>query len=178
MSFLKTKFQIIFKDLNYYVNLNNIENQNFDNLSRNEIYKYFLFYFYKYLPKDLVKHRLYFSKLKRGFGEDAFHSMWFYLFKKFQPKNILEIGVYRGQTLSLFSILSNLESINSNVYGISPLNDTGDSVSSYIDLNYEEDIKFNFKYFDIKNPSIIKTNSGSKKAIEFINSKKWVLIMF
>ena len=33
-----------------------------------------------------------------------------------RPKNILEIGVYRGQTLSLFHILSNLYDISSNIY--------------------------------------------------------------
>ena len=90
---------------------------------------------------DLYKNIDYIFQNLRGVGEDAFSSMWEYLFRTYRPKNILEIGVYRGQTLSLFQILSNLYLIDSKIYGITPLDFSGDSVSEYIDIDYLEDIK-------------------------------------
>jgi len=60
--------------------------------------------------------------------------MWYQIFKEYRPKEILEIGVYRGQTLchfSMLSMLSKLFGIRSNVFGISPLSSAGDEVSDY-----------------------------------------------
>tara|TARA_X000000368_G_scaffold267213_1_gene211637 strand:+ start:4895 stop:5677 length:783 start_codon:yes stop_codon:yes gene_type:complete len=144
------------------------------NITKN--YEFFLFYFYKYSNKSIRNHRKYFSKYKRGYGESSFSSMWEYLFSNYRPKNILEIGVYRGQTLSLFHILSNLYDISSNIYGITPLSSSGDEVSSYIDIDYLEDINKNFKFFNLPEPNIINEYSNSDRAINFINSKKWDLI--
>ena len=48
------------------------------NITKN--YEFFLFYFYKYSNKSIRKHRKYFSKYKRGYGETPFSSMWEYLF--------------------------------------------------------------------------------------------------
>jgi hypothetical protein len=144
------------------------------NITKN--YEFFLFYFYKYSNKSIRKHRKYFSKYKRGYGETPFSSMWEYLFTEFRPKNILEIGVYRGQTLSLFHVLSKLNDINSNIYGITPLSASGDEVSTYIDIDYLKDINKNFKFFDLPEPNIVNEYSNSDRAINFINSKKWDLI--
>ena len=55
-----------------------------------------------HLPFSIINHRVYFSKEFRGFGEEAFHSMWYLLLSEFKPKNCLEIGVYRGQIISLW----------------------------------------------------------------------------
>ena len=145
-------------------------------MNRNEIYKYFLFHFYKYSSKKISKHRYYFSQKKRGYGEDAFHSMWSYLFYKFQPISILEIGVYRGQTLSLFKILSEQLGLKSEVFGISPLDSSADEFSSYVNIDYESDISLNFKKFNLKKPKIIKSLSASQESREFIKSKEWDLI--
>ena len=172
----KFKILLISKDLKYFANLKNFDDFYPNELNRNQIYKYFLFYFYKYLPCDLIKHRLFFSKNKRGFGEDPFHSMWYFIFKKFRPTNILEIGVYRGQTLSLFTILSNSNSIESNIYGLSPLDNTGDSVSEYLQLNYKKDIEYNFKYFGLDYPNIIEAVSESDIGSKLISSQKWDLV--
>lgn len=145
-------------------------------MNRNEIYKYFLFHFYKYSSKKISKHRYYFSQKKRGYGEDAFHSMWSYLFYKFQPISILEIGVYRGQTLSLFKILSEQLGLKSEVFGISPLDSSADEFSSYVNIDYESDISLNFKKFNLQKPKIIKSLSASQESREFIKSKEWDLI--
>src|SRR5688572_3599086 len=50
-------------------------------------------YFHRRLPKQVTAHRRYFTSKKRGFGEDAFHTMWFLLFREFRPASFLEVGV-------------------------------------------------------------------------------------
>ena len=144
--------------------------------NRNTIYKYFLDYFYFQSSKNIRLHRYYFKKNKRGFGEDAFHGMWDYLFSTYKPKNILEIGVYRGQSISLFELMSQNLNLKADVWGITPLSNDGDSVSSYESINYEEDIKNNYKHFNLGEPKIIKAFSTDDQALKFIKSKKWDLI--
>src|SRR5688572_2725632 len=74
-------------------------------------------YFHSALPDELRQHRRYYTSRKRGFGEDAFHVMWFMLFRHFRPGNFLEIGIYRGQVLSLVSLLAKLDGTKCDVYG-------------------------------------------------------------
>jgi len=150
-------------------------NLNYKN--RNSKYKYFHHYFWNIAPEWLIKHREYFSQNQRGFGEDAFHAMWYLIFKEFKPKNILEIGIYRGQTLSLFSLLSEKFKLNSEIHGISPFDSTGDTVSKYLEnLDYYKDVKKNFIYFNLEIPFLHKGLSTDKKMIDVINSKMWDLI--
>ena len=77
-----------------------------NNLSRNVNYLRFLVDFYLGVPDNLQRHRYYYSQNQRGFGEDAFHAAWFRLFEGNKPINCLEIGVYRGQTISLWALLA------------------------------------------------------------------------
>jgi len=145
--------------------------------SLNEEYLYFHLYFKNLSPEWLKAHRYYFSKEQRGFGEDAFHAMWYFVFYEFSPSKILEIGVYRGQTLSLFSLISNKFKIDSEIHGISPFTSSADKVSSYIgNLNYYEDVKANFNYFQLPIPYLHKGFSTDNKMVEIIKSKSWDLI--
>ena len=96
--------------------------------SRNQIYMFFLDYFYFHSKSFVRKHRNYFKTNKRGFGEDAFHGMWDFLFLNYKPKLILEIGIYRGQTLSLFNYLSDYYQLESEVWGVAPLTSAGQSL--------------------------------------------------
>src|ERR1700733_5793587 len=66
-----------------------------------EFYLRCFHYFHSRLPQLLREHRAYFETAGRGFGEKAFHVMWFLLFREFQPEGFLEIGGFGGQTLSL-----------------------------------------------------------------------------
>lgn len=146
-------------------------------LSRNEIYEIMDVFFYQHLPWQFVEHRKYFSKNNRGFGEDAFHSMWFLLFSEFKPVNCLEIGVYRGQTLTLWGLLAKHLKYSCNIECISPFSSAGDSVSQYKnEINYLDDTLKNHKYFKLDDPKICIEFSNSEKAKNFISQKKWDLI--
>ena len=52
---------------------------------------------------------------KNSFGEDSFHVLWYLLLDEFKPKEILEIGVYRGQVLTLWSLISKELEIKTNI---------------------------------------------------------------
>src|ERR1017187_3059451 len=145
--------------------------------SLNEKYLYFHNYFWNLSPAWLRSHREYFSKERRAFGEDAFHAMWFHLFKEFKPGKVLEIGVYRGSTLSLFSLLSQKFQLQTEVHGISPFSSAGDTVSKYLDnLDYYEDVKNNFRYFNLPIPYLHKGYSTDVKMIDKIKELEWDLV--
>lgn len=131
-------------------------------------------YFHFQLPEELQWHRRYFSTARRGFGEEAFHVMWFLLFREFRPANFLEIGVYRGQTLSLAALLQKQNRLAENVTGISPFEPAGDSVSRYREgTDYLADTLKNFEFFSLSKPHLLKAYSTDRAAVEFIGSCLW-----
>lgn len=145
--------------------------------TKNLQYDYFHHYFWNIAPEWLREHRSFFIKENRGFGEDAFHAMWYLLFKEYRPIFILEIGVYRGQTLTLFSLLSKKLDIESSIHGISPFTSIGDSVSKYLnEIDFYEDVKNNFKFFHLELPIMHKGLSTDKNIIKIIQPLKFDLI--
>lgn len=73
-----------------------------------------------------------------GYGNRAFHWMWNILIQE-APKNFkfLEIGVFKGQTISLISMLNKLYRKDGMVYGLTPLSNTGDKYTTHPDVDYE-----------------------------------------
>jgi len=131
-------------------------------------------YFHQQLSPDLTEHRRYFSRKKRGFGEEAFHTMWLLLFREFKPRSFLEIGVYRGQTLSLAALLAQREQISCHICGISPFTSVGDSVSKYIEMtDYRQDTLRNFETFRLPPPQLVTSYSTDAKARDAIQSREW-----
>ena len=53
--------------------------------TRQELYRYMHHYFHHLAPKELREHREWFSRENRGFGEDAFHAMWFFAIARVSP---------------------------------------------------------------------------------------------
>jgi SAM-dependent methyltransferase len=134
-------------------------------------------FFHQRLPAELREHRAYFNCEGRGFGEDPFHVLWFLLFREFKPKNFLEIGVFRGQTLSLAALLSRLNHLETAVCGISPFSSAGDSVSRYrATVEFLQDTLKNFKHFNLEAPELVRAFSTDPDAARFIASKEWDLI--
>ncbi len=134
-------------------------------------------YFHTLLPEPLREHRHYFTQHGRGFWEDAFHVMWFLLFSQFRPAGFLEIGVYRGQTLSLAALLARYFGQECFVQGVAPFCPAGDTVSKYRkDVDYYADTLNNFSHFHLPAPSLLKAYSTDPSAHELISSRPWPII--
>jgi len=134
-------------------------------------------YFHQHLPVPLRQHRTYFSQKRRGFGEDAMHVEWFLLFRELRPSSFLEIGVYRGQVLSLAAMLAESNGAPCFIQGISPFSSAGDSVTTYLGgLDYFEDTLENFRHFSLPPPNLLKAFSTDAEAVALIQSRSWDLI--
>ncbi len=134
-------------------------------------------YFDRNLPEALRSHRHYFIKSRRGFGEDAFHAMWFLLFREFRPASFLEIGVYRGQTLSLAALLAREFKMDCFVQGLSPFSSAGDAVTKYLSgLDYLADTKQNFLHFALPPAALLKAFSTDAEAARVVAARAWDII--
>lgn len=134
-------------------------------------------YFDRTLPEEFRQHREYFAQNGRGFGEDAFHILWFILFREFRPKSFLEIGVFRGQSLSLAALLARDFKLDCFVQGVSPFSPAGDAVSKYRwDVDYYNDTLQNFAHFNLPAPSLLKAYSTDREATILIGSRTWDFI--
>ena len=142
-----------------------------------EFYERCFHYFHTRLPQPLREHRAYFETGGRGFGEKSFHVMWFLLFREFAPETFLEIGVFRGQTLSLAALLGHHFKRNGFIQGISPFSPAGDSVSEYrYDVDYYDDTLKNFAHFSLPAPALLKAYSTDEEACKLIASRDWSCI--
>ena len=138
---------------------------------------------FMHLPPELIKHREFFEKERRGFGERAFHSAWYWLFLSLyskrvgEPLNLLEIGVYRGQTITLWALIGRALDLKMNVLGLSPFEPAGDSVSKYDNISYCEDVVSNARAFDVEESiSLVKAYSNTIEGKKAIISTPWDLI--
>src|SRR5437868_2391149 len=61
----------------------------------------------------LASHRKYIEVNRLGFGDPAFHSMWRLILgeaaARFATARALEIGVYKGQVISLWALLARID---------------------------------------------------------------------
>lgn len=145
--------------------------------NRDILYAYMHHYFNHLSPVKLREHRWYFKKEMRGYGEDAFHSMWWLLLREFHPQLCLEIGVYRGQVISLWTLISQILHHDCEVHGISPFTPMDDSVSAYYrDVNFYTDTLNSFNHFHLKEPALVNALSTDIKARKYISKNNWNLI--
>jgi predicted O-methyltransferase YrrM len=181
--FLRSQFrrlrgQLVQSQLLRSVNCNELEKK-LDDWSRSltDPTSYYLDcfrFFHRCAPEILRDHRAYFSRHGRGFGEDAFHTMWWLLFRRFSIVNFLEIGVYRGQTLTLAATIQRELGINGTVVGISPFEAARDSVSSYRqDVDYLADTRANFAHFNLAEPVLVRAYSTDEEALAMMRSRQW-----
>lgn len=134
-------------------------------------------YFDRSLPVEFRAHREYFTQNGRGFGEDGFHTQWFLLFREFRPQSFLEIGVFRGQSLSLAALCARQFKLDCLTQGISPFSSAGDAVSKYArNVDYHTDTLENFAHFKLPAPSLLKAYSTDESAAQLIASRAWDFI--
>ncbi len=144
---------------------------------RNAMYGYVFHYYWHHLSRNLCGHRTYFKQNLRGFGEDAFHAMWWLLLREYQPRLCLEIGVYRGQVISLWAMIAQMLRFPCEIHGISPFTPLGDAVSEYREnVDYLSDTIDSFKYFNLPAPRLVKAISSDHEAIKLISSCSWDLL--
>ena len=145
--------------------------------SRRELYAYMHHYFHRLAPDYLRRHRSYFAQQRRGFGEDAFHALWFLLMREFRPQRCLEIGVYRGQVISLWGLLAAKLGYAAEVHGISPFSALGDGVSRYPQgIDYEQDVLANHDACGVRRPTLLRALSSDRAARDHIACRAWDLI--
>ena len=137
--------------------------------NRNDIHMYFHHYYNHRLPRVVKEHREYIENNQKGFGEPAFHAMWWKLLLEFKPENLLEIGVYRGQVVSLWTLIGKLVHRKTNVYGISPFTSFGDSVSEYMkNLDYYQDVQSTFDELNLEKPTFVREFSNAEVAVDLV----------
>lgn len=91
---------------------------------------------------NLKAHRDWVVQNNWGYGNRAFHWMWNILIQQ-APRNFkfLEIGVFKGQTISLISLLNQKYHKDGMVYGLTPMSKTGDKYATHPDEDYESMIQ-------------------------------------
>ncbi len=99
--------------------------------------------------------------------------MWFKLIDEYRPRTFCEIGVYRGQTLSLLTLIANCLGLKVDAWGVSPLSSAGDSLSTYKEIDYTADISSSFARFNLGRPQLLKAKSQDAAAIEFLSTREW-----
>lgn len=144
---------------------------------RNGLHAYMHHHFQHVCPLEVKEHRKYFKAKNRGYGEDAFHSMWYCLIREYRPNNCLEIGIYRGQVISLWALLSRHFNFDCKIHGISPFTPAGDEVSTYLsNVDYKTDTIENHQNFSLPIPNLVKAFSTDSAAKTLICSEAWDLI--
>ncbi len=74
---------------------------------------------------DLARHRRHVEANQLGFGDPAFHALWAHLLAtahfRFGPIDALEIGVFKGQVISLWALLARIHRWPICIHAITPL---------------------------------------------------------
>jgi hypothetical protein len=104
-----------------------------------------------------------------GFGERSFYWMWKLIVDELPNHfSLLEIGVFRGQTLALVQMLAQLAGKTCSVYGVTPL----DTTDGHWESDYKSDIHFLHNYFALNQPTIIEGLSTETEIIEAVKVLK------
>ena len=117
---------------------------------------------------ELLAHRLFIERHGYGFGEKCFHWLWKLIVDE-MPRSfaLLEIGVFKGQVLSLVRLLADRTGREAQVVGVSPLTRFSGGMGKFPkfpDCNYNLAILELHEHFDQKHPRIIGGDSTEKWA--------------
>lgn len=112
----------------------------------------------------LNEHRTFVEQHIWGFGERSFHWLWNLIIQEMPEEfTFLEIGVLKGQTLSLIEMLAQMHNKKAKRYGITPLSTEG----GVWDSDYKADIEFIHEKFNLpKSYTILKGLSEDEKIVK------------
>lgn len=114
-----------------------------------------------------------------GFGERCFLWMWWLIIKEMpQEFSFMEIGVFRGQILSLVRLIADMQGKKVTRYGVTPMDSSGDNWES----DYPADIALMHDTFNLEKdyhilhgssmlPSIIEQAQKMKVDILYIDGE-------
>jgi hypothetical protein len=95
----------------------------------------------------LKEHRDFVEGNRWGFGDRAFHYMWWLLliavFESFNPVKALEIGVYKGQIISLWKLIAERLRFEIAISAVSPFEGNAMEISRLV---HQLKLIFNSKY--------------------------------
>jgi hypothetical protein len=123
--------------------------------------------------EQLKRHRIWIADNGHGFGDTAFHYIWKMLVESMGDEfKFLEIGVYKGQVLSLVSMLAGRYNKRCEVYGVTMLSNGGDRFSVYDDnVDYRECIDRVRREFGV-NDSHMKLIVGKSNEVVVVEEVK------
>jgi hypothetical protein len=144
---------------------------------RDDAYRYLHHAFEHRCSPAVREHRRYFATGGRGFGENAQHAAWDLLLRELEPRSCLEIGVFRGQVISLWTLIARREGFACDVHAISPFSPAADAVSHYsAGVDYLQDTLRSFDHFGLPHPTTVRALSTDPAAIAHVQSRQWDLI--
>lgn len=113
---------------------------------------------------ELKAHRDFVETNIFGFGERSFLWLWWLLIKEMPASfTFMEIGVFKGQILSLIRMVADMQAKKVVRHGVTPLS----SIGGVWESDYEADIKFIHDQFKIKKDyKIIKGDSTDPQTIK------------
>lgn len=113
-------------------------------------------------------HRDYIEEHAYGFGERAFHWLWKLIVDEMPDTfSFLEIGVYKGQVLSLVRLLANLAGKHAFIHGVTLLSSfSGNHTTPHPDENYAHHICCLHDHFKLEYPAIIEGDSTNPKILD------------
>ena len=118
--------------------------------------------------EQLKRHRDFVEENSFGYGDRSFHYFWKLLLRQVPDRfQFLEIGVFKGQVISLVRLLSDRLDKEGLVVGVSPLSGSGDKYAAHPDIDYLEAIRQIHGHFNLsmEYTEIIKgySNDGEVK---------------
>jgi len=121
--------------------------------------------FLKHYP-ELYAHRKWIKDNKYGFGEDSFHGVWLQLASELPDGfKFLELGVYKGQSISAIALSAKLLNKSCTTYGLSSFNGIDGTYYEHRE-GYDKDVLDLFQLFTPENPPVlIKGYTADQEAI-------------
>ncbi len=156
----------------------------------------------------LKEHRDFVEEHKAGFGDRSFHYMWYLILQDLKgldrKLDLLEIGVFKGQVISLWSLIARQLDLKLQINGISPLegNYTSNAIfrnyyfqklrslldpafrkefkvgNIHVKENFLENIKFIFSRFglDFGDVRLIKGYSNQPEVVEQVKDQEFDIV--
>jgi hypothetical protein len=117
--------------------------------------------------KLLKEHRDWIEANQFGFGDRAFHCIWLALMAQMPPDfSFLEIGVFKGQVLSLVGLIAKTMEKKAHIYGVTTLTNTEDVRCRYPAGDYKGWINQIHEHFQVQKPILIVGKSSNPTVVE------------